>query len=306
MKKKFHILFPATILIASLFYTIIATALVDYFPHQFYGSVIVNGVSAPDGVLISAKLNARDVGGGLTADGKYGSKRPAFVVMLHEQYEEQTIEFYVQNVKAAEYPFLPGNSTELDLSVTIPNFCGDNKCESGESCSSCSEDCGTCPSEEEEERERTVTTETGPCQEEWICTDWLECFNNVQKRVCADVNRCGTTEKKPIEEQDCEMETICEPEERKCRGDVLMICTPSGTMWIDIEECEFGCENGKCVEKEAAEESLSITGLLTLIPSQAIIGIITIVLIVIIFFGWRRVFRKKTTYSMNELSIEAL
>ena len=300
MKKKFYILFPATILIASLLYAVISTAMVNYFPHQFYGSVMINGVQAPDGVLISAKFNTRDVAGGLTADGKYGSERPAFVVLLHEQYEGQTIEFYVQGVEAAEYTFLPGNSTELDLSVTITNFCGDGKCESGESCSSCPEDCGTCPSGEgeeegEEEREGTVTG-PGPCQEDWICTDWLECTNNVQKRVCADVNRCGTTEKKPIEERDCVMETICEPEERKCRGDVLMMCTPSGTMWIDIETCEFGCENGECIERETLEEALSVTGLLSLIPSQAMIGLIALVLIIVIFFGWRRVFRKKTNF----------
>jgi hypothetical protein len=63
-------------------------------------------------------------------------------------------------------------------------------------------------------------------------------------------------------------------------------------------------ESQPCGTEETKREALSITGLLSLIPSQAIIGIITLALIIIIFFGWRRIFRKKTTTSMNELSIE--
>ena len=85
-----------------------AYAQVSYFPQQFYGSVTINGVPAPDGVLVSAKHDGYDVAGGLTEGGKYGYGRPAFVVALHSSYEGDTLEFYVQNVKAAEYPFMPG------------------------------------------------------------------------------------------------------------------------------------------------------------------------------------------------------
>ncbi|NIP40213.1 MAG: hypothetical protein GTN39_01685, partial [Candidatus Aenigmarchaeota archaeon] len=125
--------------------------------------------------------------------------------------------------------------------------------------SSCPNDCGSCntggttgggggssgggggsaPEEPEE----------GPCVEDWICTDWSECFNSMQTRVCADVNRCGTSESKPSERQDCVMPEICEPGERTCRGNFVAECSSSGTVLVDVEECEEGCLNGQCLEK---------------------------------------------------------
>jgi len=59
-----------------------------------------------------------------------------------------------------------------------------------------------------------------------------------------------------------------------------------------------------CTTVEIEGETNPLTGLLTLIPSQAIIGLIALILIVVIFFGWREVFRKKTTSSMNKLFIQ--
>nr|NIO23246.1 hypothetical protein [Candidatus Aenigmarchaeota archaeon] len=119
MKEKF--LFPLAAFVVLVFASS-AYAQVSYFPHQFYGSVTVNGVPAPDGVLVHAKHNNKDVEGGLTSGGKYGYGFPAFVVALHSSYAGDTIEFYVENVKAAEYLFAPGNHTQVDLSVSIPNF----------------------------------------------------------------------------------------------------------------------------------------------------------------------------------------
>ncbi|NIP40214.1 MAG: hypothetical protein GTN39_01690, partial [Candidatus Aenigmarchaeota archaeon] len=80
MKNK--ILLPLAVFIALVFASS-AYAQVSYFPHQFYGSVTINGAPAPNGVLVSAKHNGKDVEGGLTNGGKYGYEYPGFVVALH-------------------------------------------------------------------------------------------------------------------------------------------------------------------------------------------------------------------------------
>ncbi|MBU0979635.1 MAG: hypothetical protein KJ709_02420 [Nanoarchaeota archaeon] len=53
-----------------------------------------------------------------------------------------------------------------------------------------------------------TTTTVITCTPEWDCTDWLDCFNNRQKRVCVDTNTCGTDEGKPEIIRDCEAEPI--------------------------------------------------------------------------------------------------
>jgi len=252
-------------------------------PNLFYGTVTVNGVTAPDGVLISAKHQGKDVGGALTGGGKY------FLTFALEPTEHgDTIELYIQGTKGGEGTFSTGTTIhEVNLSANIANFCGDGKCDSGESCSSCSKDCGACKppggttgggssggtaggTTEEPEEE-------GPCVEDWICTDWTECFNSMQKRVCADTNRCGTEENKPVEIQDCVMPLICEPGEVVCRENYLSQCSPSGTTWVELEECEFGCFNGQC--SEGGLFGLP-TGMLIMLPAAA--GLIVLIVIVMI------------------------
>lgn len=41
------------------------------------------------------------------------------------------------------------------------------------------------------------------CEENWICTYWGECINEIQKRNCDDYNNCGTFENEPLTEQEC-------------------------------------------------------------------------------------------------------
>jgi hypothetical protein len=43
----------------------------------------------------------------------------------------------------------------------------------------------------------------GACQENWNCHEWAECANELQTRTCTDINNCGTTANKPIEQQEC-------------------------------------------------------------------------------------------------------
>jgi len=44
------------------------------------------------------------------------------------------------------------------------------------------------------------------CNESWVCSDWLECFNNVSTRDCEDMNLCGTTKQMPNLTKPCEEE----------------------------------------------------------------------------------------------------
>jgi|GEM_PF-2945709 len=261
-------------------------------PNLFYGTVTVNGIPAPDGVLISAKHQGKDVGGTLTTDGKY------FLTFALEPTEHgDTIELYVQGVKGGEGKFSTGTTIhEVNLLAEIANFCGDGNCEEGESCSSCPADCGTCTTGGTTSGGSSSGGSTGgttggtteepekPCVEDWICTDWTECFNSMQKRACADVKRCGTEENKPVEVQDCVMPLICEPGKIVCRENYLSQCSPSGTTWVEMEECEFGCMNAECLE----EGQFNFTGMMSALPLLGG-GIIVLIVIVILAFYFMRI-----------------
>ncbi len=41
------------------------------------------------------------------------------------------------------------------------------------------------------------------CTENWSCTNWSDCVNENQTRICTDINDCNTTDEKPEESQSC-------------------------------------------------------------------------------------------------------
>jgi len=41
------------------------------------------------------------------------------------------------------------------------------------------------------------------CEESWSCTDWGQCVDRTQRRICTDSNSCGTTFNKPAESRMC-------------------------------------------------------------------------------------------------------
>jgi hypothetical protein len=45
--------------------------------------------------------------------------------------------------------------------------------------------------------------ETVGCVEDWGCTEWSACVNNLQTRTCTDANACDTLLTKPVESQSC-------------------------------------------------------------------------------------------------------
>ena len=116
---------------------------------------------------------------------------------------------------------------------------------------------------------------------------------------------------------------VCEPLERQCIGDVLQECNIEGTGWVQIEECLWGCEEGRCKEspecKEGsricaenkllvcqnnswilAEECVYCISGICLKPDRTwfwyLLGII--ILAVIVFFGFRK--RKRIEFEIVE------
>jgi hypothetical protein len=264
-------------------------------PHQFFGSVTANGVAAPDGLSVVAKIDNLEVAGTATLNGNYGLL-PGEIFYIEDPNGNRygdTIEFYVQGIKAAEYIFSNGDSTLLDLSVTGNlGICGDNTCASGESCSSCPQDCGECPPSNGGSPPSSggYTPPSGgetPCAEDWTCSDWSICSQKGrQLRSCTDGNDCGTEKEKPAEEKTCtytpaEAPVICAEGIKVCSDDKLMECS-GGRQWNVIRTCEYGCDSDKLECKSAAGEGPAgdgITGFL--IGDMALYGIIILIIAIL-------------------------
>jgi len=199
-------------------------------PHNFKGTVTVNGAPAQDGLLVIAKIDGKTVTANLTKDGGYGYSPNIFLVQDPGfDRVSKTIEFFIHDFKAAERIFSNGLHTNLDLVVNGNlGVCGDNLCSSSESCSSCSEDCGSCPPPSPAPggdggtggggggggggglpRITALTSaeleESSECTPDWVCSDWIECSSGQQKRVCVDANRCETDENRPEGSRECEV-----------------------------------------------------------------------------------------------------
>ena len=204
-------------------------------PHQFYGEVYINGNNHLSDVIITVKSEGVVKASTKTTEGKYGYRPHIFYVEdPSSDMAGKTLEFYINNKKVAEYVFSNGMSTKLNLYYTGP-YCGDRICDKSESSSTCSADCketssggsgssggtsffstNTNTKNKNNTTDSNTTTQshaTGrqeECTPEWFCSEWTECINGIQKRVCVDRNQCNTTENKPEERQKCEI-----PEEQK-------------------------------------------------------------------------------------------
>lgn len=96
-------------------------------PHDFYGSVMINGVPAPIGTMVEARGTGVDVGidGNPTYTveaGIYGTANPydPRLVVQGDIKDGATLTFYVNDVSTGKTEaWHSGEVTELDLSVTI-------------------------------------------------------------------------------------------------------------------------------------------------------------------------------------------
>lgn len=109
-------------------------------------------------------------------------------------------------------------------------FCGDGVCRSGESCSSCPSDCGSCSTggggssnnggggsfnvaqflvNDTDDQEPTQPATSG-CNPDWSCTEWSACIDGMQERTCTDANNCGAAP--PETQRTCIEDTNGAPE----------------------------------------------------------------------------------------------
>jgi len=218
-------------------------------PHAFYGTVEFAGGPAPSGTSITAQIDGEERGSVTTnRSGEYGTQGPFDTTRLlvngNASDEGKTVDFFVNGHKAAESgEWHSGSVTNLNL--TVPPFCGDGACNGGETCSSCPQDCGSCP------RRGGGGAAPPACTPLWECTDWSECVvDGTQTRECSDANSCGTDLNRPAESKACEapddgLPRVCVAGLRVCAGQRLMECT--GDAWKEVMVCPERCFQGECL-----------------------------------------------------------
>jgi hypothetical protein len=238
-------------------------------PHKFKGTATVNGIPAPTGLEVTAKIDGLVVEESITVDGTYGYDPWEFKIYdPYCQNEGKLVEFYIEGVLAASvYLGENGYPVVLNISATGVVFCGDGSCAGGETCSTCPADCGACspppsgggsppsgggtpPSTGGEEDTTEQETGISGCTPDWRCSPWSQCINFTQDRECIDIRDCGRETGRPTEVQECgTVETYegdCETEgERGCKGNDIMECIDGE--WSKIETCSFDCAEGECV-----------------------------------------------------------
>jgi hypothetical protein len=112
-------------------------------PHRFWGTVSINGVPAPDGTVVDAKISGELVATQQTVSGWYGTPVSFYIYDDEGVHSGKTIMFYVGGAYAANFTFKNGGTDPLNLSITTE--CGNTYCEPGETSNNCCDDCG-CPS----------------------------------------------------------------------------------------------------------------------------------------------------------------
>jgi hypothetical protein len=270
------------------------------FPKWFYGSVTIDGNPAPVGTSIFAKIGDTNRGNIVTeVPGLYGGPSGGKKLVAEGEIgdEGRTISFYIRTfrsefIKANEVSVFESGVVE-ELGLTFPPFCGDKQCTGSEDCSSCSYDCGDCPSPPSGGVPSGVyTPPPTACEENWTCSDWSACVNWTQERVCEDENGCGTEEDRPEEERACvveEPEEICIAGVRVCAGNDVVECSEDRTEWVKIESCEFGCADGGCVIPGPGDNATGpsdgfmggLTGLLTGNFILTLYGVFIVILIIL-------------------------
>ncbi|MBR9699154.1 hypothetical protein GOV09_01710 [Candidatus Woesearchaeota archaeon] len=125
--------------------------------------------------------------------------------------------------------------SEITLGEQVDPSCGDNVCNGGETCSTCSGDCGSCAPPPPPSSggggggggglsckpknfacsstsqccsgyacvEDKCNDPPKTCSVKWVCEPWDECQDGIQTRNCRDVNNCGSTNKKPVTKTTC-------------------------------------------------------------------------------------------------------
>ncbi|MBW2966202.1 hypothetical protein KY342_03815 [Candidatus Woesearchaeota archaeon] len=230
MLKKLLVYLPIFIFSISLVYAI---------PGSWYGYVTLDSATAADGVIvdvyISGSIAATTTVGSVQSNGYYlihveGSSGDSVSFRIYGNNVSEAVQtwaagfqhpaFNLTATSAANGAVCPtysgytsgtnvanlgcaGGYCVHDVCRAASTYCGDSYCDSGETCTSCSGDCGACTTGGGSSGGGGGGTTT-TCTESWICTDWFACtIDGTQTRQCSDQNACGTYDNKPAETQTC-------------------------------------------------------------------------------------------------------
>lgn len=241
-------------------------ALTPGLPHQFFGTVAINGAPAPDGTIVSARIDGAEVKNVPTANGKYGLVPGIFYVDdFNHNREGNLIQFFVNGVDSgATSYFANGKSTELNLAITVAVAAPQPSGGGGGGSAVIIQNKSTNSTANTTQQITSTRTSAsgGACTERWTCDAWSECVDGTQKRICKDANKCGTIEDVPM---------ITQP----CAG-----------------ENEYSASS-------VSDKSNSITGFFTAVASPTGAGIIALILVaayIVLNFGKIRAKRWKYNY----------
>lgn len=126
------------------------------------------------------------------------------------------------------------------------------------------------------------------CEENWDCTSWSECINNIQTRTCTDLNACGTTVNKPGEERSCEVEEksliecmenwLCDEWSECVNGIQTRTCTDQNNCSTTTNK---PLESQSC-EAPAGPTGLTITGMLAAMKEKSVYLILLVLALITI------------------------
>lgn len=133
------------------------------------------------------------------------------------------------------------------------------------------------------------------CQEQWVCFDWNQCFNNLTERQCFDVNSCGTVSEMPsIKEQCSKIFPYCydglannDETDIDCGGSSCGPCSENRYCLKNNDCSSFFCENAKCSIRAAEKPAMTI---ITLDYAYFLIGtiiLVAIMLLLILYLAYR-------------------
>jgi len=196
-------------------YTVLAVDIGQ--PSYFGGDVKINGAKAPDNTLVTAKIDGVEVQAQFSVDGTFGHNPNIFWIADPQGNRDgKTVVFYVDNIKAGEFPFMSGHPTVANLGVSKQTTSPPNNPSSGGSGGG-SGGGGSIvlpASEPEPELVPIAEVTTNTCTPEWRCSDWLDCINGEQKKICFDYNECDSEEGMPETLRSCkELDLKTEPAE---------------------------------------------------------------------------------------------
>jgi hypothetical protein len=171
-------------------------------PHQFYGDVIVDGSPAPDDLIIEARIGG-DVYTASTRNGAYGFEPVFYVEDPNNDRDGETITFFIvvddNLVEIMSRTFSNGAVTRINLVVSTDAPSSPSRSSRGSSSSPVVNDDGENVSVNNSvNNSGGLIIDSGSgnpdfCESEWVCSEWSECVDFEQRRICVDVNDCDVS-----------------------------------------------------------------------------------------------------------------